>query len=207
MKDISIAKKQNVAIIWTPTVDDMYPEGYKTYIEVEAMGKVLCGQTRPNHFRGVTTIVAKLLNVVLPDRMYLGQKDAQQVIVLKKMIEDLNIPVEVKMCPTIREHDGLAMSSRNMYLTAQERKEAPIIFQSLQHAKKLISKGERTSTTIIRAVRSMITSKPHVKVDYIECVDGQTLTSLKQLKNTVLIAVAVWFGKTRLIDNAIVSIK
>ncbi|HBR15456.1 MAG TPA: pantoate--beta-alanine ligase [Candidatus Omnitrophica bacterium] len=205
-KDELLAKKENVDIIFYPSEEIMYPKGYLSYVTVESISDLLCGKSRPGHFKGVATIVAKLLNCVSPDILYLGQKDAQQAYILKKMIADLNFPVKVKICPIIRENDGLAMSSRNRYLTQQERKEAPILFQSLQEAKRKILAGERNLITISRLMESNIKRYSHGKLDYIECVDPGTLAPLAQIQKKFMIALAVKLGKTRLIDNIIIQI-
>jgi len=185
----------------------MYPSGYLTYVDVEEMTENLCGQFRPRHFRGVTTIVNKLLNIVAPDALYLGQKDGQQAIILKQMVTDLNIPVTVKICPTIREQNGLALSSRNSYLTERQRQEAPILFQSLKQAKQIVLSGEDKAGKIIQYIQSNIEKYSSAKIEYIECVDAETLKPLSRIENKIMIALAVKFGKTRLIDNIIFQVK
>ncbi len=199
-QDILLAKKENVDIIFHPSAEEMYPEGYGeglTCVEVEKLGSILCGKFRPGHFRGVATIVGKLLNIVGPESMYLGQKDFQQTVVLKKMVDDLNFPVTIKVCPTIREQDGLALSSRNVYLTQTQRKEAPILFESLKQAKEQILKGERDLEKITQGIKKNIQKNSSGKVQYVECVS---------LERGVLIALAVFLGRTRLIDNIIVKL-
>jgi pantoate--beta-alanine ligase len=204
-KDEKLAKKENVDIIFYPSVDEIYPTGYLTYVETGGLSDALCGQSRPGHFKGVTTVVAKLINIVQPDVMYLGQKDAQQALIIRKMAQDLNFPVSIKVMPTVREKDGLAMSSRNVYLTPQERSEAPQLYRSLKEAKKNILAGEHSTPKIIRMVIAMIKGSTTGKIDYIECVDVKNLNKVKKISGTVLIALAVYFGKTRLIDNVIVG--
>ncbi len=204
-KDKLLAQKEKIDIIFYPSVEEMYPDGYLTYVEVDGTTQNLCGQFRPGHFRGVTTIVSKLLNIVAPDIFYIGQKDGQQAIVLKKMVADLNIPVAVKICPTIREHDGLALSSRNRYLTVQQRNEAPILFQSLKKAKQMVLSGEDNVKKIIQQVQSQIEKNSSSKIEYIECVDADSLEPLIRIQKKIMIALAVQFGKTRLIDNIIFS--
>jgi len=183
----------------------MYESGYLTYVHTKELGERLCGRNRPDHFQGVTTVVAKLLNIVIPDVLYLGQKDAQQVIILKKMIANLNYSVTIKVCPIVREKDGLAISSRNTYLSSRHRSEAPVLYQSLKHAKALIHQGERSTAKVKRVIRGMI-QKTSGNIDYVECVEADTLCSVPRLKGKVLIALAVRFGKTHLIDNIVVSI-
>ncbi len=206
-RDILLAKKENADIIFYPSAEEMYPSGYLSCVEVKEPGNILCGQFRPGHFQGVATVVAKLLNIVEPDVLYLGQKDAQQAIILKKMVKDLNFSVNVKICPTVRGQDGLALSSRNSYLTQEERQEAPILYQALLQAKKRIEQGEDNSQNIIGFIREHIEKNSSGKIQYIECVEGGSLRSLKKLKGKILIALAVFFGKTRLIDNILVNVK
>ncbi len=207
-RDKLLAQKQNVDIIFYPSADEMYPEGFLTSVDVSRMTEGLCGKFRPGHFKGVATVVAKLLNIVQPDIFYLGQKDAQQAIVLTQMVSDLNIPVKVKILPTIRETDGLAMSSRNAYLSPENRVQAPKLYQSLLLARKLIQKGERNSRALISTLRTFILkSITNPKIDYVECVDAKTLAPLTKLNGNVLIALAVWIWKIRLIDNIVVRVK
>ena len=209
-KDELLAKKEKVDIIFHPSIKEMYPDersepsGYLTSVEVERLGNCLCGKSRPGHFKGVTTVVAKLLNIVSPDVLYLGQKDAQQVVIIRTMMEDLNFPSNVKVLATVREKDGLAMSSRNRYLTPLERKEAPILFQALRSAKEKILDGERNPDRIIEMIRSMISKNSNGRIDYIECLKAKTLEPMIALSGEVLIALAVWFNQTRLIDNILV---
>ena len=203
--DELLAKKEKVDIIFYPSESTMYPSGYLTYVNVEAVTKILCGKFRPKHFLGVTTIVAKLCNIIAPDVIYLGQKDAQQAFVIKQMIRDLNWPIKAKIMPIIREHDGLAMSSRNKYLTQQERKQATCLYQSLLHAKKMIAEGERNPRNIVSKIKHIIGKGSKAKIQYIECLNASTLTYEKILKEKTLIALATFYGKTRLIDNIIIS--
>ncbi len=204
-KDCLFAKKENVDIIFYPSVKKIYPRSFLTSIKISGITESLCGRFRPGHFNGVALVVAKLLNIVTPDVMYLGQKDAQQCVVIKRMVEDLNIPVKVKIGPTVREKDGLAMSSRNKYLTPQQRHEAPVLYKALTHARAVIRQGEQNAERIIKAMASHIKEKSSGKVHYIECVDPETLQPVKKIDGPVLIALAVWFGKARLIDNIFVS--
>ena len=202
--DKKLAKEEKVDIIFIPTAKKMYPEGYLTYIEVEKMTEGLCGKSRPGHFKGVTTVVGKLLNIVMPDILYLGQKDAQQAAVLTRMVGDLSFPVAVKICPTVRESNGLAMSSRNQYLTTSQRQEAAILYRSLKEARQSVAAGNYSAVAIIDKIRSRIRRESSGRIDYIECVAADTFAPLKKIQGKTIIAVAVWFGKTRLIDNIIV---
>ncbi len=206
-RDASMAKKENVDILFIPSDNVVYPNCYLTYIDVEKISNTLCGKVRPGHFKGVATVVAKLLNMVAPDVMYLGQKDAQQVAVLSKMIADLNFPVSIRVVPTAREKDGLAMSSRNVYLAPRERSQAPVLYKALKGAVMRIHAGERSASRITGIIHQMITQRSNGKIQYVACVDAGTLEPLKILKGKVLIALSVFFGKTRLIDNVIVPIK
>lgn len=203
-KDVKICKSENVDIIFVPQPEDMYPENYFTYITVEKLLDVMCGKFRPGHFRGVATIVAKLFNIVQPDRAYFGLKDYQQSVIIKKMVSDLHFPVKIITCPTVREKNGLAISSRNMYLSDDERKKALNIFCSLQMAKNLIKYNNvRSAGKIISEMRKIISPRVD-KIDYIDIRDAGTLEKVKYIKKKVVIAVATFIGKTRLIDNVIV---
>lgn len=203
-KDVLLAKRENVDIIFYPSVKDIYPDRYLTYIDVKNITNSLCGKSRPGHFRGVTTVVGKLLNIVSADTLYLGQKDAQQCVVIKQMIRDLNFPAVLKILPTKRESDGLAISSRNTHLSRHQRRQVAVIYQSLCAARKKISQGIRRTTLITKLIRTGIQKGSSGKIEYIACVDADTLKPLKTFKSRVLIAVAVKFGQTRLIDNIIV---
>ena len=205
--DEKLAKKENVDIIFYPSADEIYPTGYLTKVEVEDLSNKLCGRLRPGHFRGVTTVVAKLINMVTPDTMYLGQKDAQQALIIQKMVEDLNFRLNVKIIPTVREADGLAMSSRNSYLSPEERRQAPILYQVLQEARQKILAGERGAAKIIESMRKAIGDCSTGIVDYIECVDMNNLNSVDKINANVLIALAVYFGRARLIDNIVVKVQ
>ena len=204
--DILLAKKEMVDIIFYPSEKEMYPTGFLTSVQVDRISHILCGKSRPGHFRGVTTVVSKLLNIITPDILYLGQKDAQQAIIIKRMVTDLNIPVTIRTCPIIREKDGLALSSRNSYLSPCQRLEAPILYRALRNAKQKAVKGEHSSLHLGRFIRSVITRESSGKVDYIACVDADTLAPLRRLRGKVMIALAVKFGKTRLIDNIVFSL-
>jgi pantoate--beta-alanine ligase len=206
-KDMYLCRKEGVDVIYYPRPKDMYAGDFKTYVEVKDLSQVLCGKSRPGHFRGVATVVTKLFNIVEPDVAYFGQKDMQQAVIIKKMVSDLNMPIKVKVMPIVREEDGLAMSSRNAYLNPQERKEASILYQALIRAEGLIKKGKRDSQYIIKKMKGLINSKRSTQIDYIEIVDLDNLKPLKTVKGKVLIALAVWVGRTRLIDNIIVAVK
>ena len=204
--DCLLAKKVNVDIIFYPSEEEMYPTGYLTYIDVASVSQGLCGSVRPRHFRGVATIVAKLLNIVGPDRIYLGQKDAQQCVVLRRMVQDLNIPTRVRVLPTVRESDGLAKSSRNAYLTPQERREAPVIYSALCRARRQIRDGERDARRIVTGMRDLIAAASSGQIDYVSCVGADDLQPLSRLSGRVLLAVAVRFGAARLIDNMLINV-
>ena len=205
-RDSSLARKENVDIIYFPSDNDIYPQGYLTYVDVAHISGVLDGAFRPGHFRGVATIVAKLLNMVRPQALYLGQKDAVQCAVITAMVRDLNFSVRVRVFPTVREPDGLAMSSRNVFLSPQERRQAPVLNRALLKARERVGQGERSASGIIRMITDMITTGSKGKIQYVACVDVKTLDAVKKIEGDVLIAVAVFFGKTRLIDNVIIRI-
>jgi pantoate--beta-alanine ligase len=192
-------------IVFIPSDKEMYPAGYNTWVEVNEITDGLEGAVRPGHFKGVTTVVNKLFNIVQPDKAYFGQKDAQQVAVIKKMVKDLNMPLEVVVCPTVREADGLAMSSRNTYLTPEMRKGAPVLYQSLQKARAMFEAGEKSVADIRREMTAMISKEPLGTIEYISFADNETLKEIHTIKPPVLISMAVKFGKTRLIDNLVIG--
>jgi pantoate--beta-alanine ligase len=201
-RDAELLKREGVDYLFHPKAEEMYPPGYSTFVEVEGLTETLCGAKRPGHFRGVATVVTKLLNIVQPDRAYFGEKDFQQLQVIKRLVRDLNIPVEVVGCPIVREEDGLALSSRNTYLSSEERESALALYKGLKLAKELFESGERDAERIKREVERLILSHPKVsKVDYVEIVDSETLKPVKEVKEGDTIALAVFVGKTRLIDN------
>ncbi|MBF0571611.1 MAG: pantoate--beta-alanine ligase [Candidatus Omnitrophica bacterium] len=206
-RDSMMIEKENVDILFIPSDNIVYPNRYLTYIDVKEISGTLCGKYRPGHFKGVATVVAKLLNMVRPDVMYLGQKDAQQVVVLSRMVADLNFPVSIRVVATAREKDGLAMSSRNIYLSREDRCQAPVLFRALSDAAKRIQKGERSVSKIIAFIKKTITQDTSGKIQYVACVDANTLEPLKIFKGKALIALAVFFSRTRLIDNVIIPIK
>ena len=201
-RDIDLMQAENVDIAFMPEADDLYPHGYATYVEVQGpMTQALCGASRPGHFKGVTTIVAKLFHLTTPHRAYFGQKDAQQVAVIRQMARDLDFDLEVVACPTMREPDGLAMSSRNSYLSDSQRADAVVISRALFEARDMIAAGETQAGKVIDHVRTRIEAVEQADIDYLAVVDYHTLTDLEVLDGSVLIAVAVNFGNTRLIDN------
>lgn len=205
-RDERLARERGCDILFYPSVHEMYPKPYRTYVSVEEITDVLCGASRPGHFRGVATVVTKLFNIVKPHVAVFGQKDAQQAIVIKQMVRDLNMDVEILVAPIVREPDGLAMSSRNTYLNEKERQDALVLYRSLKKAEELIRQGERDASRIKQEMETMIRSADTAKIDYVEIVDTTNLKSLDTLKGEVLIALAVWIGKTRLIDNTIVKV-
>jgi pantoate--beta-alanine ligase len=203
--DLSIARQHRVNVVFAPSSNELYPVGYSTFVGEERLSKKLCGQFRPGHFRGVATIVAKLFNSVRPHTAVFGQKDAQQVAIIRKMVEDLNYPVHIVVIPTIREKSGLACSSRNKYLTAREKKEAAVLYASLQKAEELVKSGVRDARRIIDAVKAGIAHAPLVTIEYVEAVNPETLDQVKGIDTRTLIAVAARVGKARLIDNILVE--
>jgi pantoate--beta-alanine ligase len=205
-KDTVMAENAGVDVVFSPAALEMYPDGYNTYVNVEEITDTLCGESRPGHFKGVATVVTKLFNIVEPDKAYFGQKDAQQAVVIKRMVKDLNMNVEIITCPIVREKDGLAMSSRNTYLNAEERKSAVILSKSLFEAEALIKNGERSSEKIIKHIFKMISSEKPADIDYIKIVDAMSLKDVSSIDKKVLIALAVKFGNTRLIDNVEVEV-
>lgn len=200
-EDLRLCREAGVALVFLPDFKIMYPQGFSTFVDLEGLSSVLCGVSRPGHFRGVATIVAKLLNIVEPSVLYLGQKDAQQVTIITRMIKDLNFPVKVKVMPTVRENDGLAASSRNAYLNKEQRIQAQVLFKALSLASSLIDNGQRDCARIISRMRRLIHKNKQSKIDYIAIVDLENLKPLKRVSGRYLIALAVRIGKTRLIDN------
>jgi len=200
-RDLKLAKSVNVDVVFCPSDREMYPAHYQTYVNVEKVTRNLCGLSRPVHFRGVTTVCSKLFNIVKPHAAVFGKKDFQQYITIKRMVEDLNMDLEIIGYPTVREKDGLAMSSRNKYLSRGERPSALTLFKALKLAQKLYAKGERTSSVIIHAVEKLIKSAPCTEIDYIKICDTKRLSNVEQIKGETVMALAVKVGKTRLIDN------
>ena len=204
-RDLAMLDKEGTDAVFFPEDKDMYPAGYDTWVTVDNLTKPLEGNVRPTHFRGVTTVVTKLFNIVRPTNAYFGQKDAQQALVIKKMAADLNMNLKVVVCPTIREPDGLAMSSRNVYLNPEQRKAAPVLYKSLQMAQELFANGEKNADVILGQMTTLIQKEPLGKIDYISIYDTETLAELKIIKKTALVSMAVKFGNTRLIDNVILG--
>ncbi|HEY3347509.1 MAG TPA: pantoate--beta-alanine ligase [Nitrospirota bacterium] len=202
--DLARCEAEGVDIVFAPTASAMYPEGYGTFVSVEGVSEGLCGTSRPGHFRGVATVVNKLFNIAMPDKAYFGAKDFQQTAVVRRMASDLNMAVEVIVCPTVREADGLAISSRNSFLSSEERKAALSISRGLKKAGEVYKSGEKDTARLKEAVLQEISGEPILRVDYIECVDPDSIKSVHIADKTVLIAVAVFAGGTRLIDNALI---
>ena len=205
-RDKKLAKQRGCDFIFYPDTKEIYPEFYQTFVSVEELTQTLCGSSRPIHFRGVTTVVAKLFNIIKPHVAVFGQKDAQQAIVIKQMVRDLNFDLEIIIGPIVRENDGLAMSSRNRYLSTRERKEALVLYNSLQKAQKMLENGIRDPIEIKTTMKKKINSVASSKIDYIEIVATSNLLSVKKIEGEILIAVAVQIGKTRLIDNLMVTV-
>lgn len=205
-KDELLARGAGADVLFYPSAEEMYPEDHMTYVNVEKITDALCGSSRPGHFKGVATVVTKLFNIVKPDIAYFGQKDAQQAFVIKKMAQDLNMGIDIKIMPIIREDDGLAMSSRNTYLSQEERKDAAVLYNSLIKAQELIAGGEKRPLEIIKVMKDMILAKKTAKIDYVSIVDTKNLKCVDKVSGELLIALAVYIGRTRLIDNIIVKI-
>jgi pantoate--beta-alanine ligase len=206
-QDTEVLEKMGVDLLFAPDEKEMYPEGYKTFVEVEDLQDKLCGRSRPGHFRGVCTVVLKLLEIADPDETFFGQKDAQQVLIIKKMVRDLNLDVEIGVLPIVRDRDGLALSSRNIYLDKRQRKAALCLIKSLREAQHLLDSGERDAAVILRKMKQVIGAEPLAKIDYVEIVDLEKLEPLDKIEREALIALAVFIGKVRLIDNMIVRIE
>ena len=198
-------KKERTDAVFMPPTAEMYPAGFNTWVDVAGISERLEGASRPGHFRGVTTVVAKLFNIVQPNRAYFGQKDAQQAIVIKKMASDLNMNLEVVMLPTVREPDGLAMSSRNVYLAPEQRRAATVLYQSLALAQQLWSQGKTDAEHIRRQMRALIQKQPLANIAYISIADPETLDELERVKSPSLVSLAVKIGSTRLIDNVVLQ--
>ena len=202
-RDRKLAEEVGVDVIFFPNNNEMYPQGYQTYVDVQEVTKNLCGISRPNFFRGVATVCTKLFHIVKPHATIFGKKDFQQYVIIKSMVRDLNMDIEVIGMDTTREPDGLAMSSRNVYLSPQERKSALSLSRSLALAEELYSKGERSSDRILEKVRVMISDNPFTKVDYAKICDAATIKDVNKIEGECVLALAVWVGKTRLIDNTV----
>ncbi len=200
-RDRKLLEKEGVDLLFAPSVEEMYPAGAATWVTVESLSDKLDGRSRPGHFRGVTTVVAKLFHVVEPDLAFFGQKDAAQVAIIRRMVRDLNFPVEIVACPIVRDPDGLAMSSRNAYLNSQQRTAALVLHRSLMRVKQLWESGERSSGRLIAAGREEIATEPLARLDYFEITNADTLDPVEEASSGVLVAVAAFMGDTRLIDN------
>jgi pantoate--beta-alanine ligase len=200
-RDLHLLVNEGVDLVWTPSVDVMYPAGFQTWVTVEDVTSRLEGSQRPGHFRGVATVVAKLLNATAPHRAYFGQKDAQQAAVIRRMVQDLDMPVQIVVCPTVREADGLAMSSRNVYLSAAERQAAPVLYRALQAAQAAYKRGERSAEQLRQIMQSVLAETNLAQPQYVSCADPETLQELDWVNERALLSMAVYFGNTRLIDN------
>jgi pantoate--beta-alanine ligase len=198
-------EKEGVDLVFAPSVQEMYPGGVVTYVTVEGISDRLCGRSRPGHFRGVTTVVSKLFHIVEPDLAFFGQKDAAQVAIIKRMVRDLNMAVEIVVCPIVRDPDGLAMSSRNAYLTAEQRKSALVLSRALRRVQEVFDQGERNAGKLIEAGKEVIAEEPSVRLDYLEIVDPETLVGIDTVSSKSLVALAASVGTTRLIDNVLLG--
>jgi pantoate--beta-alanine ligase len=204
-RDLSLIGPLGTDLVWMPTTELMYPPGYQTWVEVETITRPLEGAMRPGHFRGVTTVVAKLFNGVQPHKAYFGQKDAQQAAVIRQMTRDLSYPIEIVICPIVREPDGLAMSSRNVYLDPEQRKAATVLYRSLSAAKKAYENGERDAEKLRQTIKDVLASEPLAQVQYVSCADYDTLEELETVTGKTLLSMAGFVGKTRLIDNFVLG--
>ena len=204
-RDRALLESEGVDFLFAPGVEEMYPPGTVTYVTVEGISDKLCGRSRPGHFRGVTTVVSKLFNIVQPDLAFFGQKDAAQVAIIRRMVRDLNIPVQIVTCPILRHPDGLALSSRNAYLDPQQRKSAAILYRSLMEVQKAFNQGEHKASELIKEGKRALATDPAVLPDYLEIVDPETLDPIDDVSRRALVAVAAFFGKTRLIDNLVLE--
>ena len=199
--DSKLCEEAGASLIFHPEKEEMYFDDFCTYVDMDGLTKGLCGKTRPIHFRGVCTVVSKLFNIVTPDRAYFGEKDAQQLAVIKRMVRDLSFGIEIVGCPIIREEDGLAKSSRNTYLSPEERKAAVILSKSLELGKKALESGERDAKKVIEIISNNIKTEKLARIDYVDIVDSITVEEVQNIEKSVLVAMAVYIGKTRLIDN------
>lgn len=204
-RDLALAEANQVDVVFNPAAEDMYPYGFQTYVSVEGLGNHLCGISRPGHFRGVATVVNKLFNIVQPDKAIFGEKDFQQLTVIRRMVRDLNMDVNVIGMPIVREQDGLAMSSRNSYLNKEERKAAICLYNAIKRGKDIFDKGIRNVDTILKEVISVIEVEPLAMIEYVEICDADTLEELDAIQDSGLLALAVKIGKTRLIDNCLLG--
>lgn len=204
-RDCALLERDRVEVVFAPAVEEMYCAAEMTWVTVEEMSDRLCGKSRPGHFRGVTTVVAKLFNIVEPDMAFFGQKDAAQVAIIRRMVRDLKFPVAIQVCPIVRESDGLALSSRNVYLNPKERRSALVLYRALRRAQELFNRGERESKKLSAAGKSEFAQEPIVQLDYFEIVDPESLEPVTAIRDRALIATAAFVGSTRLIDNIVVD--
>lgn len=204
-RDSALCEDAGAALIFHPQPEEMYTKDFSSFVDMNTLTKGLCGKTRPIHFRGVCTVVSKLFNIVTPDRAYFGQKDAQQLAVIRHMVSDLNFDIEIVGCPIIRDEDGLAKSSRNTYLNQEERRAATVLNRSLQAAEEALKNGEKNTAELTNIIRNVLETEPMAKIDYVEIVDWNTLEAVEQAEGSILMAIAVYIGKTRLIDNRILE--
>lgn len=201
-RDCALLTECGCDMVFHPEVSEMYPDGFATFVEVQSdMPRQLCGKTRPIHFRGVCTVVSKLFNIVTPDKAFFGQKDAQQLAIIRRMVLDLSMGIEIVGCPIIREADGLAKSSRNTYLSAEERKAALVLSRAVKLGQELVQNGEKNADAVVNAMCALIEQEPLARIDYVSAVDGLTMLPVHEINGGELIAMAVYIGKTRLIDN------
>jgi pantoate--beta-alanine ligase len=205
-QDLDLCGQEGVDLVFVPQAAEMYPSGFRTFVAVEQLQDVLCGGSRPGHFRGVATVVLKLFHIVQPDLAYFGQKDAQQVRVIRQLVRDLNVPIQVRVCPIVREPDGLALSSRNRYLSAADREHATVLYRALQEVQSLIQQGEHAADRLRRVLTDRIAATPGALLDYATVVDADTLEPVSRLQGEILVALAVRFGGTRLIDNLVLRV-
>lgn len=205
-RDLALAAQAGVDLVFHPEPAKMYEPGHATWVEVQGLTDHLCGSSRPGHFRGVTTVVTKLFGVCRPDRAYFGQKDAQQAYVIRRMVRDLDLGVQIVICPIVREGDGLALSSRNVYLSSEERAQAPALRRALDDVEAYVAAGQRDPAALLAAARDRLSEAPLGRIDYIEVVDTETLGPVALLEGEILVALAVFFGKTRLIDNTVIRL-
>ena len=206
-RDLELLKREGVDYVFTPSAEAMYPAGYRTHVEVEGLQNKLCGRTRPGHFRGVCTVVLKLFHIVSPDTAYFGRKDAQQAMILRRMAADLDLDIQIEVRPIVREPDGLAMSSRNSYLNARERKAALVLSRALDAARRAVAGGERKARKLRTLLRKTVAAEARARLDYAEIVDPETLEPVEEVRDGTLVALAAWVGRARLIDNWIVDTK
>lgn len=204
--DLDQAERVGVDLVFMPSAEAIYPKGFQTYVEVTELTEGLCGASRPGHFRGMTTVVTKLFNLIRPHRAYFGQKDYQQSAVVRRLVADLNLDIEIVLLPTVREADGLAMSSRNLRLTPEERLAASVLYASLRLAQERVMVGERSTKAVLDAMRAMIETEPLARIDYVALCDPETLQPLDRIEGPILAALAVRFGETRLIDNLLITL-